>query len=236
MTCGNVLFIFAAVTGSAALFLIGLDHPHLTIEGGIVETAGATAFAIASMISFSLLLLPATPKTFAHRLSFAGLGAFALLLFLSEIGFGSRIFDFQMPRMRGGGEFDGAHDVVVILYRSLEDAGRIGWLLASLGFGAILALGATAVYVSWDRLSARLRRVLASTFDFRLAVALVMLAGAVVLDLLEFHEAEILEEVLEFSASVALMAAASALFWRSVRGVGPWPLRSRPVPSSTVQR
>jgi hypothetical protein len=57
------------------------------------------------------------------------------------------------------------------------------------------------LYLFRQKAWAFVRYVLSRTFEFRLALAVGMLACAVTLDLIASYKAAVLEEVLEFSAS-----------------------------------
>jgi hypothetical protein len=150
--------------------------------------------------------------TLAERRILVGTSALSLVLFLSEISFGARIFGIQMPQMSGGGEFDGGHDIVILVVRQLRAAGPTGILVAIMGVGLLLA----AVFAVLSRFRQRAQmiaaHVLSKPFEFRLAMALGLLASAVTLDVIPSYKASILEEVLEFSVSVVLVLAVSALF------------------------
>jgi hypothetical protein len=192
MSRENAVFAAATFTCVVLLFTAGLSRPALFALG-------------------TALLRPVS-VTFAERSILFGVSGLSMLLFLSEISFGARIFHIQMPRMSGGGEFDGGHDILILIVRHLRDAGRIEILAAVAGGGLLLA----AIFALLHRFGqpARMivRHILSKAFEFRLVLALGMLASAVTLDLIHSYKASILEEVLEFSAGVVLVLAVSALF------------------------
>ena len=215
----NAVFAAATFTGVALLFTIGLSRPDLFVEDGLVENLSALGFAAAALLALGTALLRPVPMTFAERSVLFGVSGLSLLLFLSEISFGARIFHIQMPRMDGGGEFDGGHDVIILVVRHLRDAGSTGTLAAVIGSGLLVA----AIFALLHRFRQRawivVRHVLSKAFEFRLVVAVGMLASAETLDLIHSYKASTLEEVLEFSAGVVLVLAVSALF--QSRGVVP---------------
>lgn len=213
----NAVFAAATFTGVALLFTIGLSRPDLFVEDGLVENLSALGFAAAALLALGTAFLRPVPLTFAERSVLFGVSGLSLLLFLSEISFGARIFHIQMPRMDGGGEFDGGHDVIILVVRHLRDAGSTGILAAVIGSGLLVA----AIFLHRFRQRAWMivRHVLSKAFEFRLVVAVGMLASAVTLDLIHSYKASTLEEVLEFSAGVVLVLAVSALF--QSRGVVP---------------
>lgn len=201
----------ATVAGVALLFMVGLSRPDLLVEDGAVENLSAAGFAAASTLALSAALLGRVSLTFRDRGILAATGGLSLLLFLSEISFGARIFDTQMPRMRGGGEFDGGHDIVILIFRQLRDTGHAGTLAAVIGGGFFLAAAIALLFRFRQKARMVARHILSRAFEFRLALALGMLASAVTLDVIPSYKASILEEVLEFCASVMLVLSVSAL-------------------------
>lgn len=211
MSRENLAFIAATFPGVVLLFTIGLSRPDLLVEDGLVENLGAAGFSAASLLALSTALRRGAFLTPTERSILVGTSGLSLILFLSEISFGARIFDIQMPQMSGGGEFDGGHDIVIVLFRRLKDAGRTGILVAATGIGLLLATAVALLYLFRQKAQAIVKYVLSRAFEFRLAVAFGMLACAVTLDLITSYKASILEEVLEFSASGVLILAVSAL-------------------------
>jgi hypothetical protein len=212
MSRENAVFAAATFTCVVLLFTAGLSRPALFVEDGLVENLSAAGFAAAALFALGTALLRPVSVTFAERSILFGVSGLSMLLFLSEISFGARIVHIQMPRMSGGGEFDGGHDIVILVVRQLRDAGPTGILVAIMGVGLLLA----AVFAVLRRFRQRAQmlaaHVLSKPFEFRLAMALGLLASAVTLDVIPSYKASILEEVLEFSVSVVLILAVSALF------------------------
>lgn len=231
MSRENAVFAAAAFAGVVLFFTIGLSRPGLFAEDGLVENLSAAGFAAAALFALGAALLGPVSMAFAERSILFAVSGLSLLLFLSEISFGARIFDIQMPRMSGGGEFDGGHDIVILIVRQLRDAGPTEMLVAIIGGGLLLA--AIFVFLRRFRQRARMivRHVFSNAFEFRLAVALGILASAVTLDVVPSYKASILEEVLEFSASVVLILAVSALFRSNgvATVLGKMPRRETPI-------
>jgi hypothetical protein len=215
MSRQNQAFICAVAAGAILLFAIGHFRPHLLVEDGLVENLSAAGFAAASLIALGTAFRKSAFLTVSEGHILLGTAGLSLILFLSEISFGARIFDIQMPLMSGGGEFDGGHDIVIVLFRMLNGAGRSGMLVAATAAALLLACAGVLLCMFRHRVQVLLRHVLSNTFEFRLAVAVGMLAGAVTLDLITSYKAALLEEVLEFTASGVLILAVSALFQRS---------------------
>ena len=109
-----------------------------------------------------------------------------------------------MPVMSGGGEFDGAHDVVVLAYRLGSEAGPA-------------ALGATALVVAalagwgvarWHRTLASLPRRVAAEPPYAMFALFVGLLGvAVIVDLRVgyLRRLGLVEETLELNAAASLL-------------------------------
>lgn len=212
MSRENLAFVVAAFAGAMLLFAIGLSRPDLFVEDRLMENLSAAGFAAASLFAVGAALARRASSTFPQKAILIATGGLSSILFLSEISFGARILDIQMPRMSGGGEFDGGHDIIIVVFRKLRAAGPAALLTAAIA-GALL-LTVAAAFLHRFRLQARavVERVLGGAFEFRLLLALGMLASAVTLDLVESFKASILEEVLEFSASVVLLLAVLAYF------------------------
>ncbi|WP_132549812.1 hypothetical protein [Rhizobium azibense] len=100
---------------------------------------GAAGFAAASLLAFGAAFRNGAFVTSLERSVLVGTSGLSLILLLSEISFRARIFDLQMPQMSGGGEFDGGHDIVILLVRLLSDAGRTGLLVAVTGVALLVA-------------------------------------------------------------------------------------------------
>ncbi|WP_147274605.1 hypothetical protein [Phyllobacterium bourgognense] len=215
------MFVTALCAITFALFVIGLSTPALLVEDGLVEDLSATGFAIAALLALNTALLKNVSLTFREKGLLIGTSVLSLVLFLSEISFGARIFHVQMPKMRGGGEFDGGHDIAILVFRMIRDAGFAGIVTALIGAAILLAV-AVALLFRFRQEGAMVRDIISRTFEFRLLLALCWLASAVVLDLIPSYKAATLEETLEFAASGVLILAVVGLFWRKrLSGDGP---------------
>lgn len=197
----------AVVTGVILLFIVGLSRSDLLVEDGSVETLSAAGFAAALLLAVYAAHQKWALFTLAERIALVGAGLLSSIAFLSEISFGARIFGIQMPQMHGGGEFDGGHDIVMVLFRRIEDAGAIGKLAAAVGGTLFVAGAAALLWVFRRKAQTVVAHILSEGFEFRLAAAVGMLASAVVLDLMSSTKASTLEEVLEFSASGMMILA-----------------------------
>jgi hypothetical protein len=226
MSRENVVCAGATLAGIVLIFAIGLSRPDLFVEDGLVENLSAVGFAAASIFALSAALQRRFSLTFAEGSMLVLTSGLSSVLFLSEISFGARIFDIRMPQMNGGGEFDGGHDIIILVFRWLRDAGPTGMLLAAIGGGLLLATAAALLWRFRQQAQTIARHVLSKPFEFRLAMALGMLASAETLDLIKSYKASILEEVLEFSASATLILAVSALLQSkgAVSSVGKMPV------------
>src|SRR3546814_12228615 len=108
----------AGIAAVAAGILTNRFGPEsLLREDGPIEWATATLFAIAA--------LGAAPHLRGGR-GFDWLALYVLLLaslcFLSEIASGARLFGWDTPDMRGGGERGGARDLVIVALMTLWEA------------------------------------------------------------------------------------------------------------------
>jgi hypothetical protein len=102
-------------------------RPLLLQEDGIVEMATAIFFAMAAFGAAASLAM------WGMRLPLllAGLVGFAELM--DETSFGSRLFGFQPPPLYGGGQLDGFHDLLIVVFRLARDLSPfLAWLLVGL--------------------------------------------------------------------------------------------------------
>ncbi|TCN22768.1 hypothetical protein [Sinorhizobium americanum] len=198
----------AVAAGVIVLFIIGVSRPHLLVEDNLVESAGALIFAVACVLALDTAARKRVLLSSKERIMLVGTSGLCLVLFLSEISFGARLFGLPMPILPGGGEFDGGHDVVILTFRLLRQA-ETGYLL--LMIGALLIVAGVLLCLYWSKLQAMFDQILSRAFEFRLAMAVSLLASAVTLDLLDSYKASILEEVAEFVASGVLVFAILAL-------------------------
>ncbi|WEX86619.1 hypothetical protein PZN02_002920 [Sinorhizobium garamanticum] len=207
MSRENVAFVCSVAAGVALLFMIGLSRPDLLVEDNLVESLGALGFATASLLALGTAIRRRASLSSTEKSILVGTSGLCSILFLSEISFGARMLRLQMPTMRGGGEFDGGHDIVIVASRLLRDSGPIGYLAAAAGALLLLTLATVLLQTYRQKVHAMLRQILARAFECRLALAVAMLASAVTLDLVTSYKAGILEEVLEFGASGVLILA-----------------------------
>jgi hypothetical protein len=206
-------FAFAAAAGCVVilLFTLGLSFPPLLVEDGPVEDLSAAGFFIAAVLAFGIVMRGNIRLTPAERTVLFAAGILSLLLFLSEISFGARLLHIRMPKMKGGGEFDGGHDIVILVFRAIGDAGS-GAIFAALIVMTVFLAVALGLLLRFRQQAWMLARyVLSRRFEFRLLLATCMLASAVILDLIHSYKAEKLEESLEFCASGVLIAAFAGL-------------------------
>ncbi|WP_299205960.1 hypothetical protein [uncultured Tateyamaria sp.] len=170
-------------------------------EDSLVESASAALFLFASLLAFwTLATRDVAFKRDVRML--LGVSLFSLLLFLSEVSFGARFFDFEMPLMEGGGQFDGGHDIAIILLRMMLKGDATSLVVALcllLGFIGFLAV----IYKARDPI----RRFLQDDFHFALLLHLGLLACGVLLDLVPSRKVSLLEEAVEFTASVTIVWA-----------------------------
>jgi hypothetical protein len=110
----NLSFVYMMIASVSLLFTISLFCPDLLVEDGFLESLGAAGFAAASLLAVDVAFRKSVFVTSIERSILVATSGLSLMLFLSEISFGARILDIQMPQMRGGGEFDGGHDIAIV--------------------------------------------------------------------------------------------------------------------------
>jgi hypothetical protein len=175
-------------------------------EDGFIESGTAIIDGIAAILGFYAIYLGvAKGRSMLDRLAIWTIPVLSAICALDEISWGARLFDLQMPEMKGGGEFDGIHDVFVILQRLVGDAEP-----SSLFAAVILLAAMLAVTVYWQRtfITACLKYSMNTRLGRPLASAIALLAFATLLDFGHNRIISSLEEYAEISAGLFLLLAA----------------------------
>jgi hypothetical protein len=198
-----VLFWLA---GNVALLVLSTARPRwrglLFGEDRAVETATALLF-LATFTSAAAFLIAGSQRYRGLLFMAGGLG---LLAFLDEISFGARLFGWPMPAMSGGGEFDGAHDLVILAYRLGSEADPI--IIGAICLGVLVM--ALLCALRWRRRGdVRAHRIVTEPAYGLLVLFVGGIAIASLLDLgIGFLERlGPLEEVVEMNAGLALLLA-----------------------------
>ena len=199
---------FAALIASGVLlvFFAGLSSPPLLKEDGPGETMSAVLFLVAAIFGFTILLSKSSSTEPTRFWILCSVAPLALLFFLSEISFGARLFDIEMPPLEGGGQFDGGHDVLIVLVRMIAKGDVVSYFIGTVFVLILIAL----FFIAWKRRSDGaeiLGHILRDDFYFRLMIVVLLLAGAVLLDLIPSYKAGQLEESLELFAALGLNLA-----------------------------
>jgi cytochrome bd-type quinol oxidase subunit 2 len=183
-------------------------RPRLAREDGVIENMSMAGFFLSALIFSAIVVLGRSALPGRGLAFLAGVSAFCLLLFLSEVSFGARAFGTPVPDMYGGGEFDGGHDFVILTYRLLRDIGfpanAIALTLAGALMGA-LWLNTRRRTDLWLRAASLVQQ---EPLAGKLAAALALLAAAVLLDLGSGRLTTAMEETTELAASALLLRSA----------------------------
>lgn len=198
--------IFAAATvATAVAALAGHPDDWLIGEDRLLETLSAVLYACAALIAFALLVRLGRA---AHPALWF-IAPFSMICALDEISFGARIFDLEMPALKGGGEFDGAHDVIILVVR---EAQAMDPALLVLLIGAAAAVLSLLAWLLRHRLAAVTARVIADPVLFRLGLCFGFLVISQVLDVevLDVPKAMYFEEWAETSGGYWILSATLA--------------------------
>ena len=201
------------LTGNIVLLILyvlapGLRGP-LFGEDRAVETATALFFLAASIVGLALLIAPRSQSYRAILVMASGLG---LLAFLDEISFGARLLGWSMPKLYGGGEFDGAHDLVILAYRlgAEADPTIIAAICASIVVIALIGV------LRWHpRFPSLTHRIVTDPVYglFAIFVGGVAIAALIDLDVGFLERLGPLEEIVELNAALALLLAVLSTSW-----------------------
>jgi hypothetical protein len=175
-------------------------------EDGLIESGTAIVDGIAALLGFFAIYLGVVKgRALLDRLVIWSIPILSAICALDEISWGARLFDIQMPEMEGGGEFDGIHDVFVILQRLAVDAAPLTLLVVT-----VLLLAILVVLVYWQRgfIFSCVKYALHSPLGRPFASAILLLVLATLLDLAHGRIISSLEEYAELSAGFFLLVAA----------------------------
>lgn len=173
---------------------------------GLIESATALVDAMAALLGFYAIYYGVTKnQKMLDRIAIWTIPTLSAFCALDEISWGARLFDLQMQEMKGGGEFDGVHDVFVILQRFVVEADPSTLFVIS----AVTAL-IIAALIYWQRsfIAACLEYAVSTTLGRPLASAILLLAFATFLDFGHGRIISSLEEFSELSAGLFLLLGA----------------------------
>lgn len=191
-----------AVTGIGilmiALWSADFRHGPFFKEDGVVEMTAAILFLVA-------LIIAGYRGLFRTGIGFV-FCCLALLACLSEISFGARYLDFSMPAMRGGGELDGAQDLVMLAYRGTLET---GFMLPVAAFGIVMPVLVSILAYRSGHLARIVIWFKADSGRSTFAAAMAVIGMAVILDVIEI--ARFAEEVLELFGAALFVSTARRL-------------------------
>lgn len=205
-----ILFSSAFFLSLAALIILTVlawpsSEDVLFREDGIIESVSAVAYAIAVTLGLTAIYRGAlTDRSYPDRISFIAIPIFGTICFLDEISFGARLFALTMPPLSGGGEFDGAHDIFIVLHRLVLSLDPLTRLFACTISGMLVL---TMLYLKRSRIYPCLKWFAQDGIRRCLGSTLILLTIAVFLDLFHGRLVSSLEEFTELSAALFLTAA-----------------------------
>ena len=176
---------------------------HLSKEDGWIEN-----------MTILVLLGTTTVGVFSRSKKPLGKRAFifisftSFLAFLSEISFGERLFNLDMPHA-GGKQLDGVHDLLHMLQKIYIINGNYHPTETLITTTILLALAATLIYTARSKIS-KLNNYL-KTLKIRsivaYAISFALVAQALDLGIIVHENHRILEEILELLAALCLAAS-----------------------------
>ena len=198
-------FIFLALA-AGVLFLSTTLSPEagkvLSDEDGLIENATTfILFATAALGIFSM------PKQNQNRRSIAIISFVSLLAFLSELSFGERIFNLDMPHA-GGKQLDGIHDLLHMLQKIFIANYNYQPEETTVTTAALISLLVLATYAARKkihRLNIYLKE-LGVRYIIFLAIIFAIVAQSLDLNIFPHKNYLILEESLELLSAICLFA------------------------------
>lgn len=198
-------FLVAAlvVIGAVALFsaLLAVFDPAirglLLQEDGIIEMAGAI------VLSFVVAGSGYAIWRWGLRFPFVVAGLLGFAELMDETSFGSRILGFDPPPLYGGGQLDGFHDLLILVFRLARDFNAdLAWLWVGILLAGSIALVAFALFQFWKGINFKLADPSSHTLLF-LHIGLIGLAQ--VIDVATHSQIlSAMEEVFELDAEIVL--------------------------------
>lgn len=214
------LFMLAAVIALTVKVVPGAEM-ILFSEDGIIEDLSAVAYAFAALVGMLAIHHGVLRhRSWQEKVALVTIPLLGAICALDEISWGARHFHLEMPKMQGGGEFDGVHDVFIMIERALIALDPVMraviFIAAAVFFLAVTCWKRKSIvnYLYWLAEDA-VRRCLGLT--------ILLLAVAVFLDFGHGRIISSLEEFSELSASFflaraglnALRARGGGRLWRS---------------------
>jgi len=185
-------------------------------EDGLIESGTAIIDGIAALLGFYAIYLGVSKgRDLLDWLAIWTIPVLSAICALDEISWGARLFNLQMPEMEGGCEFDGLHDVFVILQRWVVDAEPMNLFAI-----ALLILTLLCMLLYWQRkfIASCLEYAVHSRLGRPLASAILLLMFATMLDFGHGRIISSLEEYAEISAGIFLLVAAYISLKMAYRG------------------
>ena len=208
----------------SALFFLGLTLSIIVIiklwpaseillfaEDGVIEYGTALVDGIAALLGFYALSLGVMRgRPLIERMVLLTIPLLSLFCALDEISWGARLFELQMPEIEGGGEFDGVHDIFLLLERWASAAD-----IATLFMTLTIVTSLLGLLLYWQRsfVADGLRFAVHHPLGRPVACAILLLVLATGLDFAHGRIIYSLEEYSELSAGLLMLTAA----WESLR-------------------
>ena len=198
-------FIFFAIAGGV-LFLSTTLSPEtgksISSEDGLVENLTT----IILFATTALGLFPALKQNQGRRTA-AIISSVSFLSFLSELSFGERIFNLDMPHA-GGKQLDGIHDLLHMLQKIFianYNYQPVETTVAAIVLISLLVLATYAARKKIGRLNFYLKG-LGVRYLMSLAIIFGIVAQGLDLNLFPYKNYRILEETLELLSAICIFA------------------------------
>jgi hypothetical protein len=226
--------ILLVTAGDAALIILYAFGPRALIFGEDRGVEMATALLFLAAFAVGILHMCRSRQR-DHPILLPVAAILGLIGFLDETSFGARIFGWSMPAMAEGGEFDGAHDLVILIYRLALRADPM--LIAAVGTGASIV--ALVFAVRWRKeLVALVGRISADPTYLAMALFVAGVAFASLLDLEIgiLRRLAPLEEIAELDAALALLVAVTGASGRRARPAAAIGITAAAMPNRTTRK
>jgi hypothetical protein len=204
-----ITFTTSLAAAVVMYYLFPNTHPYFVNEDSIIENLAAFLFLLTGLIA---LVLTFRKQGFQKKglilLSITG-----YIGFLDEIGFGQRIFNFQVPVIAGK-KIDAVHDIPVAIMKLFlhfaKDNLLSAIILTGIGVGSVLFL----IYFYRKVILNNAYTMLKYPPFILILFFVVLIGSAMVLDtdLFELELSVVIEEMFETNAAFILLLSAINLY------------------------
>ena len=195
-----VFFVASMVVVTIVVLFVPSYPKGLFIEDGPIETLSAVVYLCACLYSVFVLI-----KLRKYRFGLFIVGILGLICFFEELSYGERMFGLSMPYIYDV-KIDALHDFLRVIRREMSQYEKV-WPFVKLAVVTCAGLSIIPVVIYRRNLAKLLSRLFGSRSFVFPVITIVLILTSQFMDMGVWKHilSEIYEEVIEFSAAVALL-------------------------------